>query len=321
MKRSVAREHHYLPEFYLRRFCNDDGQVARIFKGPDGTLYDGAFTPKKIGRQRDLYSIQDGGPGFSVARTDVIETDLFGPIDNDAAMALKVLIEQGPDALAAAQREQWAMFVSSLLQRHPRYVNERDARARDLVQNVIDELGAKWGPPPSGTRDVLASLNIERVARYSFRAHLAKTIRDPQLVKQLSELFTVTITVPAESPVKFVTGDNPVVVNFGEPGPIRHLTLALSPTVLLFCQNTKESIEDDDPVRELVLVQNPLVIKQCEFVFSREPLSDGVPLRLRKCAQDALPEVSEWPRNQARPRTGRNGAGNGPAEAPPADDG
>jgi hypothetical protein len=303
MTRNIAREHHYLPEFYLRQFCDDNGHVTRTFKGRDDALHDGAFTPKKIGRERDLYSIHDAGPGFQAARTDIIETEVFGPIDKDAAVALKVLIEQGPDGLTPAQREHWAMFVSSLLQRHPRYINERDVLARELVQDVIDKLGAQWGPPPPGRRDVLASLSIERVARYSFRANLAKTIRDPSVVKYLSELFAVTITVPPDSPVKFVTGDRPVVVNFGERGPIHHLTLALSPTVLLFCKNTKERIEDDDPIRELVLVQNPMVIKQCEFVFSRGPLMDNDVLRIRKCAQEALPRVSAWPRNQGRPPT------------------
>lgn len=309
MTRNVAREHHYVPEFYLRQFCNEHGHVVRTFKGPDGNLHERAFTPKKIGRQRDLYSIQDAGPGFSVARTDVIETDVFGPIDNDAATVLKLLIDAGPDALTAEQRERWGTFVSSLLQRHPRYLNERDVKSRELVQDMIKELGARWGPPPPGRRDVLASLDVERVARYSLRTHLVKNIRDPRLVKYLSELFAVTMTLPEDSPVKFVTGDNPVVVNLGQPGPIHYFTLALSPTVLLFCKNTKDPIGEDDPIGGLVVAQNLLVIQQSEFVFSREPLSDGVPVRLRKCALDALREVSEWPRNQGKPPSGASDPG------------
>jgi len=320
MTRNVAREHHYLPEFYLRHFCNGAGQVTRTFKGPDGRLYERAFTPRKVGRQRDLYSMQNAGPGFSVARSDVIETDVFGPIDNDAAIAHKLLIEQGPDALTAARREQWGAFLSSLLQRHPRSVNKRDEQARELVQDVVDGLAAKWGPPPPGRRDVLASLSVERVARYSSLARLAQDIRDPRLVKYLSQLFAVTITVPADSPAQFVTGDNPIVVNLGQPGPIHYLTLALSPTVLLLCKNTKERIEDDDPIRELVVAQNLLVIQQCEFVFSRDPLSDGVPLRLRKCAQDALQKVSAWPRNQGPPPPDPDGPEDGHVETSPSRD-
>lgn len=304
MTRNVAREHHYLPEFFLDQFANDDGLVTRTFKGSDGKLYEGAFTSKKIGRQRDLYSIQDAGPGFSVARTDVIETDVFGPIDNDAAIALKLLIQQGPDALSPLLREQWATFVSSLLQRHPRYIGERDVKARELVQDVISQLAAKWGPPPPGRRDVLASMDVDRVARYTLRAQLAKNIREPRLVKSLSQFSAVTLTLRADSPVKLVTGDNPVVVNLGQGGPIDYFTLALSPNVLLFCKKTSEPLEDDAPVGGLIVAQNFLVIQQSEFVFSQEPLKDGVPLRLRTCAQDALPVVSAWPRNQRKPPAG-----------------
>lgn len=313
MTRNVAREHHYVPEFYLREFCNDDGQVTRTFKGPDGKLYERAFTPKKVGRQRDLYSIQDAGPGFPVTRTDVIETDVFGPIDNDAALAMRALIKHGPDALDAAQREKWGLFMSSLLQRHPRYVSERDVKAREIVQDMIAELGTRWGPPPPGRRDVLASLDVERVARYSLRSHLVKNIRDPRLVKYLSELSAVTMTLPDDSLATFITGDNPVVPNLGQPGPIRYLTIALSPTVLLFCRNTKEPIDDDAPVGSLIVAHNLLVIQQSEFVFSREPLIDGIPVRLRKCAQDALRKVSAWPRNQGKaPQGWESGAGETP---------
>ena len=73
---------HFVPESYLANFVDGTGRVLRTFKPPTGTLHERRYAPKFTGYQEDLYSIERDFEIGPRGRTDRIEQEVFGPIDN-----------------------------------------------------------------------------------------------------------------------------------------------------------------------------------------------------------------------------------------------
>ena len=112
---SIPRNHHYLPEFYLKRWARN-GQVFRYTRplGQEGELDCRRKYPAAIGFERDLYQIPDiEEPEGS----QHLESLFFQRIDDRAAIALQKLdrLERGSfqDRVALSQ------FMISMLHRSP----------------------------------------------------------------------------------------------------------------------------------------------------------------------------------------------------------
>jgi hypothetical protein len=82
--------HHYVPVFYLRKWCDADGKVIRYYR-PYKDVVASAIAPEHTGYEPNLYSLSGHPPG----KEQTIETDFLAKlIDEPASMALAVLIER-----------------------------------------------------------------------------------------------------------------------------------------------------------------------------------------------------------------------------------
>ncbi len=91
--RTVAspKKHHYLPEFYLRRWTGSDSKLTE-FRRPHGKLVERRKHPAETGFERELYSIKT--IPVVEARKEM-ETGFLRKIDNDAAQA-RAYFQQEP---------------------------------------------------------------------------------------------------------------------------------------------------------------------------------------------------------------------------------
>lgn len=281
---NTASRNHYLPQFYLRRFCNDAGLVLRTFRGMDDALHEKPFVPKATGFENDLYTLVNWAPSSRTARPDTIEKEFFGPIDHHGAQVVERLDQVAPSELSSEERTQWALFVNSLLERHPQRVFVGDRKAEQSARALREELRERWGPPSSGRPDVLELLDVEALARNLHREHIVRTIRDEKTLEYIGGLRFAKLVVEPNPVLSFVTGDNPVLLNLGQPGPIYFFTLALSPNMLLFGQNEKEPFPEPEMLMNLCHFHNLLLFKQCQYVFSRGALQDDEFIKTRRQA-------------------------------------
>ncbi len=248
---------------------------------------------KATGYETDLYTINGAGPLFPRGKPDVIEKDVLGPIDSNGAKALRALIDGPPSQLSPEQQEFWATFVNSLLERHPQRIYGRDRIAEKLARERLDAIRQKFAPPPPGRPDVfeMVAPHIESLARDMHRRHIANEMTNPRSIGYLKSLEFTKFTLDAESPLRFVTADNPVLVNGGQPWPIDFLSIALGPRDLLFAWNNREPLTDDETIRGLALIHNLQLFLQAEYVFSQGPLVDLEGVRMRYAAQISLKQV------------------------------
>ena len=110
-----AAEHHYIPQFYLRRWAGDDDRICE-FRRPYKKINLQRVYPKQTGFLDRLY--EKRGVPQSIAQQ--VEDKFMSPVDNFAAKALD-LIETDVDKIKndAEQRSAWSLFLITLMSRMP----------------------------------------------------------------------------------------------------------------------------------------------------------------------------------------------------------
>lgn len=287
-----ARRHHYVPEFYLRRFVDAEGKVLRTFKAPSGVLHERRYPPKATGFQEDLYSIEPETINHRVRRPDRIEVDFFGPIDNGAAPLVQKVLDFAPSALSHDERRLFAVFVNSLIERHPQRLRKNFELAEASAADHADEF---IGRVPAERKEYWTGLlsTVDALARNAVRDAMTRVVLKEDVITYFAGMQWLKIHLEPGGAVEFITGDNPVLINFSQPWPIEMMTLALSPLDLLLM--VKSGAEDF--TRELylhmTLLHNLELLRQSEYIFSRGPLQDYEGLRSRHAAGLTLP-VRPW---------------------------
>jgi hypothetical protein len=121
---------------------------------------------------------------------------------------------------------------------------------------------------------------------------MVREIQKPTTIDYLKGLTLLKVALNPDSALSFITGDNPVLVNGGQPWPLHFFTLALSPNVLLHGFNSKKvpalDLKDVETIVGLCLIHNLQLFEQCQYVFSREPLADNMLVKMRRAAEISL---------------------------------
>jgi hypothetical protein len=229
---NAAWRHHYNPQFYLKQFVDAAGEVLRTFLGPDGVLREKRFFPKATGYDEYLDSLRQPIAYQAAPRSDAIETDILRPLDGHAANAMKKMIVGGPSSLGDAERAHWALFMNSLLERHPTKLGERDNAARNLAEDHRKRFLANRSVTPAAherwTR-VLLEFSCEAAATNAVRALMVREILEPTVIDYFKGMTWIKAHVETNTEMEFVTGDVPIVLNGGASGPIEAMSIALSP--------------------------------------------------------------------------------------------
>jgi hypothetical protein len=106
-------KHHYVPQFFLKRWANAEGKV-HVFHVRDGTIVGRARMPEYTGFEHDLYGLVANALGVG---QDHLEKRLFGPIDSNAAVVLDKF--ERHEAITEDEHIAWTFFLSSLRIRQP----------------------------------------------------------------------------------------------------------------------------------------------------------------------------------------------------------
>lgn len=140
---------------------------------------------------------------------------------------------------------------------------------------------------------LLSTIDASALARNAVREVMARVVLKEDVINYFVGMQWLKIHLAPDGAVEFITGDNPVLINFSQPWPIEMMTLALSPLDLLLM--VKSGAEDF--TRELylnmTLLHNLELLRQSEYIFSRGALQDYEALRSRHAAERTLP-VRPW---------------------------
>lgn len=135
---SAPKKHHYVPEFYLKRWAGEDRKVSD-FRRFEGKLVHRRRFPSETGFEIELYSVRNH---TDPEKRQIIEKRLMSRIDNGASHSLEYMEATGKAPTDSVHRNAWTTFLLSLIHRSPMQVE----RLRKSIAANRDEVLKSLAP-------------------------------------------------------------------------------------------------------------------------------------------------------------------------------
>ena len=123
-------EHHFVPAFLLREWQTGDDDKLTSLRWARGDVVANRYKAKSVAKQRHLYTT-----GLAEGRPDnKLERDFMGPkVDDPAAVAHRVMLIEGIEALNEQHWLDWARFLVCQMMRTPKMVAHVRLRGREIL--------------------------------------------------------------------------------------------------------------------------------------------------------------------------------------------
>jgi Protein of unknown function (DUF4238) len=266
---SIPRDHHFIPAFYLRQWCDHTGKLIEY------TIKHGKLIPKPVGPgatgyEFDLYAF----PELPLDQSQFIEQKFFDYADRTAADALKLHTSNAagwtPELISA-----WSRFVIALHLRHPDTMPELRAAAQALWEG-----SGKASQPQyqlikqPGDPDTYDEYRARRDPLIPVKARvniIVKTFDNEIVGEHVNTMNWAVMHLSAPSH-SLLTSDRPVGL-FNIKDPKGMITLPISPTMLFVAVNDPRILDHlkRRKPREIVgHVNTHLVTRARRFVWAAD---------------------------------------------------
>jgi hypothetical protein len=278
------QKHHYVPKFYLSKWCVVDQDFFWVHtKTAFNEIKIGLKPPSSISFERGLYATSPEGFPFDTPASSDLEKNFFRKIDDAASIIHLKLINSGVGSISKKERQEWALFINSLLERSPKRINDALQKANNEAPQLMTKYHQDLNLDASSFDNLFQNLDIDALTRNAVLWGMVRWISDTETLQYFMNMHWVIITQPSGED-HFLTGDTPVVVNASskESLPIHIMSIALSPTKLLIMHQHSEAF-DDNAVRHLAIIHNILIATQTEkFLVSSKVLNDNGHVKNKK---------------------------------------
>ena len=210
-KPNPPSKHHYLPEFYTRRWSSGEpAEMLRYSRVWGGKLLRRRATPGGIGFDRDLYTMPNAVDADDAQQ---IENHLFRLVDGHGGRLLEQMLA-GDVPTSAEERSKWAAFVLSLLHRHPKDVSSAVESFSALVETTDPEIAA-----------------LPEIGRELAIRQLWRSVNNPRLGSVLINMKWDVLDL-RDGGISLLTSDTPLITSNGIRPPDGNYALPLPPTHL-----------------------------------------------------------------------------------------
>ncbi|ARO31722.1 hypothetical protein NXC14_CH03837 [Rhizobium sp. NXC14] len=269
-KQNPSHKHHYIPQFYMKRWTGGDGQLEIYEKHPRG-VNNRRGAPKSTGYQRKLYAMD----GFPNEEASAFEKVFFEPADTKASLALAAM-ERGKFISSTELRSGWSRFLMGLLLRCPEDVAIFRDNWDDYLSDTSVEIEERYAAQrKKGDPETLVAMIKSRPLkdRQLTMFRIFKTLLDHKNVGNHINQMEWQVLDLSDARFQLLTSDRPIVRTNGLKGEGGHLGLAVSPTALFVATNTKEFMKQilrADP-NELVRANNERVVEgAAKYVYAAD---------------------------------------------------
>lgn len=238
--------HHFLPEFYLKQWAQEDGRFVE-YKKPYGDKVKPRKThPKATGFIFRLYAFE----GLADDLVHEFESKFLSPVDSQAAQALYAM--QADRAFSNTQRLAWASFLATLLSRMPEDMELVKKSIRELAQVVLPGFKPIFDilKPESETR-TFQHLSNELMENSDQRAieFVGRVMSSEKLVRGIAGMEWSILTLHGAK-FELLTSDRPVIYTHVLGNDQSHIALPIGPRRLFLAAKDRKLInrlqESDD---------------------------------------------------------------------------
>jgi hypothetical protein len=231
----LTQEHHYLPQFYQRRWASEDGTVV-VFERPRDDVRFKRRGPRATGKQPGLYAI----PLLPECERNSLENGFWRIIDQWGADALAILEADAPSTVPDLARSRWGIFLLSLIFRAPSSIERINSVARQYYETDFtdfarqyDELRAPY--EPETFEAFIATFDKPGMSEFGARI-LRSFSTNREILVQLLAMDWQVVTV-SRPPVSLLTSDRPLIRYKGLKDADGLLMLPLGPDKFFVAYN------------------------------------------------------------------------------------
>jgi hypothetical protein len=218
-----AKLHHYVPQFYLRRFINSEGYFWVWDKKKDKSF---RATPKTIAAETDFYKLYDF---LAMGRDPLLMEKQFSEMESNVSLIT----------------EQWLGWLSELAPREK-------IRIPSVNRKIVSLYIALQFFRTADTKDVICALERDRSSaelsdEEKTRLH-TKFLWELDLIKPVAKRIETSIWIfgrnqsgqpflTSDNPVAFKTGDNRMWLKAGILTAGTYVVFPLSPEIVMYCHD------------------------------------------------------------------------------------
>lgn len=237
---SVPERHHYLPEFYLKRWLKN-GKLCEYRRRQNG-LVAKPRSPRATGFEWNLYSL----PGEDdPAMREQVESRIMHRVDTRAAAVLRYMIDHHGAQLSQTYSDAWILFVVSMIFRTParlRWLNEQirtaDYAFDDDERAAYAELKSPTHPPTPEEYFALGDPEELSVARMKLMLRMiGSTLIGQSLASMVWEVHTLETLNHG-----LLTSDDPVMTSNGLNSGDSFVILPIGPRQLFIAANSHRAM-------------------------------------------------------------------------------
>lgn len=254
MAANPPSRHHYIPEFYLRRWCGEDGRMVRYMQPVPGKVVPRRCSPREAGFEHDLYRSPVADPTDAQA----LEALFFAKLDDMAAKALDTLIVHDKGVLNRESMDVWCLFIFALLHRTPHNFKTMIQHGTRIIKETIATLGDRYlalrePRQPATFEEFVASMD-EQGFRQRVFATVPSLILNTNILNFLRGMHWGVLVIQQPRP-NLLLSDDPVVRTNGLKTDDGHVVLPLSPSHLMVGAYRIEKLLEIQAINAMDLVK------------------------------------------------------------------
>lgn len=268
------RRHHYIPEFYQRKWAGEDKRVER-YERIKGAVVRRRVFPKSAGFQENLY--RHPRVDMDPWRAQLLEWGIFKKIDDAGARALEALLSDSGALRDNAVRRDWAVFLRTMLLRTPYQMSGALTSLEQIWRDtdISAEYAAmrKPGMPETAT-EYIESLNPDESKESAFRM-FADAMRSDWTTGHIMKL-PWRIFDCSTADHRLLLSDHPVVMV-----PLAtddgHIAMPLSPTKFFVAatNDRTKALADNLRPKQAVRKMNKLTVQRAKHcVIAQDDAQD-----------------------------------------------
>jgi hypothetical protein len=237
---SVPKKHHYLPEFFIQRWADADGNVTE-YRRPRNDLVVKKKHPAATGYMLELYANENKA---DPVERQALELVFMQKVDALAADALAHLEQQGSKPTDVELRSAWSRFLMSLMHRSPERVKHYVDQIRDYEERTLnpdlrekyDTLRAQDDPP---TFDEW--LEAKGPVTPDLLVELIRDLIDSENIGPVLNMMRWDVH-ECDGKFGFLTGDLPILISDGLNHDGAFVMLAIGPSRLFIAARSQDLI-------------------------------------------------------------------------------
>lgn len=226
----------------------------------------------------------------------MIETKFFKMVDNNAAVALNSMLNGGPGALGRKERQDWTLFLMSILLRSPHSLLEIGSVINGFFKENLEKFHqaayavSRQPNDPASVYDFTMTRTPELA--HAYKAALPDMI-DNDVIGELIMNMRWAMMNLSRARDTILTGDRPCMTSHGLADPMCMLSLPVSPTHIFVAAHDIERLRQlaAQPAQDTVRNSNNCTVKLAvQSVYGRgSDLLTFVEERLRKTNDPVVP--------------------------------